>query len=154
MSYLLLRLFAHSGVKHILCSVFVLFFFVLFVPYIASFSVFFVVLCVPYIASFSVFFVVLFVPYIASFSVFFFVLFVPYIASFSVFFFVLFVPYIASFSGLSIFYCPFGILLRLFLLIKIHTNIICETIANSYWYTSSNICSFLTNDTHKKTSRE
>ena len=40
-------------------------------------------------------------------------------------------------------YCPFDILLRLFPLIKIHTNIICETIANSYWYTSSNICSFL-----------
>ena len=89
-----LRLFAYSGVKHILCSVFVLFFFVL---------------CV---------------------------------------------PYIASFSGLSIFYCPFGILLRLFLLIKIHANILCETIANSYWYLSSNICSFLQTTHIKKSTKK
>ena len=63
------------------------------------------------------------------------------------------VPYVASFSGLSIFYCPFGILLPLFPLIKIHTNIICETIANSYWYTSSNTCSFL-QTTHIKKHQE
>jgi hypothetical protein len=38
MSYLrYLCLFAYSGVQHILCCVFVLFFFVFFVPYVDSF---------------------------------------------------------------------------------------------------------------------
>jgi hypothetical protein len=105
MSYLpYLCLLAYSGVQHILCFCFVLYFFVL------------CTLCCQFLCFSSYF-----VPYVASFSVF--LRIVYSMLPVSLFFFVLCtlccqflcfssycVPYVASFSGLFICDCHFGII--------------------------------------------